>query len=177
MKNALPWVLVGTGALTIGALLVLRKRGPNIPPGKLTPDVQKKVAAQIAASNDPVFLKQLATGLQKTGATPEALNALQKAAEITGKPQQVPGALSMPPITVSPSGNATSGPASYQVVSGDIPGAIAKRFGVSLSTLAKANGASAKRIMGGQIRVGETLILPVGAIDSGTAKHANGVAA
>jgi len=124
-----------------------------------------------------VMLKNLAAGLQKSGATEQALNALAKAADLTGIPQQVPGALSLP-TTVIPGGamGMSSGPASYRVVSGDIPGAIAKRFSIGISALAKANGSKSSAIMGGKIQVGQVLNLPPGVVDKGPASHANGVA-
>lgn len=176
-SNSVPWMVAGAGAFGLGFVLFLmfQKKTPLLPSKKLSPEEQNKVNARIAASKDPVFLLQLATGLQKSGASSEAMAAVTKAAQLTGKPQSVPGALGMPPITVSPSAS-SAGPSTYQVVSGDIPGAIAKRFGVSLSSLAKVNGANQKRIMGGQIKVGETLQLPVGVIDSGPANHAKGLA-
>src|SRR5258707_995963 len=136
--GALPWILLGTGAVGITAILVLRKRPlMSLPPGPLTPELKTKVSATIATSNDPALLKQLAAGLQKSGATEDALQALKKAADITGVAQSVPGALSLPTITVQPSAPGIRAPivGSYKVASGDIPGAIASRFGVSLSSL------------------------------------------
>jgi LysM repeat protein len=200
MKN-LPWILLGVGALGAGGYLVFRNRKAALPalPGATTlpAAVQNKVASQIAASQDPKLLVQLAAGLQKTGATQEAMKALEKAAAITGQPASVPGTASMPPITIqpgaaplpplvpaTPSGNTGIAPpsvgalSSYKVVSGDIPGAIAKRFKLSLSQLANAQGpANSKRIMAGQIKVGETLKLPPNSLDTGPANHAKGVAA
>jgi LysM repeat protein len=145
---------------------------------------------QINTSQDPKLLVQLAAGLQKTGATQEAMKALEKAANITGKPMSVPGAFSMPPITIQPGANLPpiepAAPAtapggrqlsSYKVAAGDIPGAIAKRFKLSLSQLAKAQGAAnEKRIMAGAIRVGETLKLPPNASDLGPQTRAKGTA-
>lgn len=190
MKH-LPWILLGVGALGVGGVLIMRKKGPAsaaLPPGPLTPAVQSKVMTQIGTSQDPKLLVQLAAGLQKTGATAEAMKALEKAANITGQPMSVPGAASMPPITVSPGANLppvtpaatvpTGAPlSSYKVAPGDIPGAIAKRFKLSLSQLAKANGANEKRIMAGKLSAGETLKLPPMASDTGPAARAKGAAA
>ncbi len=178
MKNSLPWIFLGVGTLGLGAVLVLRKKQPTLAPGPLTPAVQQKVAAQIATSSSPDFLKQLATGLQNAGAPQEAMAALQKVADMTGMPHMIPATATAPAMTVSPGGgvaSTASGPSSYRVVSGDIPGVIAKRFNIPLSAFAKANGATVgKRITAGQIRVGETLKLPVGARDNGPISHANG---
>lgn len=175
-NDALPWLLLGGGVLAVGGILLYsRQASASAPPAK--------VQARIATSNDPVFLKQLAAGLQKSGNTTQALDALQKAADITGVVQQVPGAASLPPITVTPgpmsatAARATGGsPTSYQVANGDYPGAIAKRFGTTLGALANANGPKKARVAGGTIRVNETLSLPPGVIDNGPAAHANGTA-
>lgn len=173
MKH-LPLILVSTGgAVLLGTYLYNRHKG-TIPANPL----QAKVSNTIATSNDPSMLKQLASGLQKTGDLTSATAALQKASNLTGVPISVPG---LPPVT--PGGNvpvvAATGaksPTQYRVVSGDIPGAIAKRFGVSLSVLAKANGTNSNRIMGGKINVGEVLKLPAGVTDSGPASRAKGIA-
>lgn len=167
MKH-LPFILMGAGGVGLGLLFLVKKV-------HAAPSLQAKVSDKIATSNDPNLLKQLAAGLQKSGDTQAAFVALQKAANITGVPQSVPGMIAMNPITITP-GSGSSSPTTYRVVSGDIPGAIAKRFGIALSALAKANGTSSSRIMGGQIRLGETLKLPVGVVDSGAASHANGLA-
>lgn len=172
--GALPWVLVGTGALGLTALLVFRKKVPVYPPGSLTPEVKSKVSAQIATSNDPNFLKQLASGLQKAGAPEQAVDAITKAANMTGQPIVIPGTT----ITITPSAPVVSAPivSIYKVAAGDIPGAIASRFGVKLSSLAKANGANEKRIMAGAIKVNEVLKLPIGSVDKGPQNRAKGIA-
>lgn len=172
--GSLPWILLGVGALGLGAVLVLNKKKSiaALPPGPLTPEVKAKVSSQIATSNDPNFLKQLAVGLQKSGALEDAANALKKVADITGIPQAIPGTS----LAMTPSDPGIRLPivTAYKVASGDIPGAIASRFGVSLSTLATANGANKARIMGGKINAGETLKLPVGAADKGPQTRAKG---
>lgn len=171
--GTLPWVLVGTGALGITALLLLRKKVPVYAPGSLTPEIKSKASAQIATSNDPSFLKQLASGLQKAGAPEEAVEALKKVADMTGQVQIIPGT----GLVVNPSpGIRVPIVSTYKVAPGDIPGAIASRFGVKLSTLAKANPASEKRIMAGAIKVNELLNLPEGAVDKGPQNRAKGVA-
>lgn len=173
MKH-LPLILVSAGgAVLLGTYLYNRQKGA----AQLDP-LKAKVSNVIATSNDPTILKQLATGLQKTGDLDSAKAALQKASNLTGVPISVPG---LPPIT--PGANvpvtAASGaksPTQYRVVSGDIPGAIAKRFGISLSVLAKANGSNQSRIMGGKINVGEVLKLPPNVTDTGPANRAKGIA-
>lgn len=172
--GTLPWLLVGTGALGLTALLVFRKKVPIYPPGSLTPEVKSKATAKIATSNDPNLLAQLATGLQKAGAPEEAVQAIQKVANITGQPQTIPGTT----ITVAPTAPMISAPivSLYKVANGDIPGAIASRFGVKLSTLANANGPNSKRIMAGAIKVNEILKLPLGVVDKGPQNRAKGVA-
>jgi LysM repeat protein len=171
--GTLPWLILGVGALGLGAVLVLRKKGPpQLPPGPLTPEVKSKVSSTIATSNDPAMLQQLARGLQKSGAVDDAMQALKKVADMTGIPQVMPG---MPPIQPE-SGLRVPMVTQYKVASGDIPGAIATRFGVSLSSLAGANGANKARIMGGKINVGETLKLPAGSVDKGPQTRAKGTA-
>jgi LysM repeat protein len=170
MKN-LPWLVVGVAAVGVGGYMLYSHAKPAgypaLPPAtKLDPALKTKVDAQIATSKNPTILKQLAAGLEKIGATKEAQEALAKVAEITGQP-----------LSAVSSASASASPTSYTVAPGDIPGAIAKRFGVALSALAKANGTKAKRIMGGQIFPKETLQLPAGVVDAGKQKHASGVAA
>jgi len=138
-SNNLPWILLGVGTLGIGAVLVLRKKLPvfagsplaNALTAGVTPELKAKVSVEIAKSTDPVFLKSLAAGLQKSGDTESALLALKKAADVTGVPQSVQGALSLPTLTIQPSTDglpkvAMGAPTAYQVVTGDIPGAIAR---------------------------------------------------
>lgn len=168
------WAVLGVGVAAVGGVfLYSRKASAAELMGPLTPEVKAKVNAQVAQSSDPIFLKTLATGLYNSGATEDALNALRKAADITGVAQQVPGALSLPTLTISPGAD----PAKllfYTVANGDIPGAIAKRFGITLSQLANANAESKVRIMAGAIRVGEILALPLGSADKGPQSRATG---
>jgi LysM repeat protein len=171
MMKHLPLILIGTGGLGLTLLIAYNKKA-----GAGT-SLEAKVSEKIATSNDPSVLKQLASGLQKTGNQPAAMAALQKAANITGIPITLPGLPAIQPVAATPGASSSAiGVSSYRVVSGDIPGAIAKRFGLALSTLAKANGVNSKRIMGGQIKTGEILKLPIGSVDSGRANHANGIA-
>lgn len=140
-------------------------------------ELQAKVSDKIATSNDPVLLKQLAAGLQKTGDPVSALAALQKASNLAGVALTIPG---LPPVTPTATlpapTSAETKVSQYRVAPGDIPGAIAKRFGLSLSALAKANGKNQARIMGGKITQGELLKLPLGAVDTGPANRAKGIA-
>lgn len=175
-SNPLPWILLGAGVLGVGGVLLYSKKASAaaIP--------ASKVQAKIAMTNDPKVLNQLAAGLQQAGNTKQALDALQKAADITGTVQQVPGAASLPTITVTPSSGAMSAaspggsPTSYVVANGDYPGAIAKRFGTTLGALANANGAKKARVAGGMIRANEILALPLGVSDRGPGSHAMGTA-
>lgn len=175
MKNY-EYLLIGAGVLAVGGILFYSKKASAadlLSSGPLTPEVKQKVLAQVAASNDPTFLNTLAAGLYQAGATNDALNTLQKAADITGVTQSVPGALSLPTLTISPG---QTGPLLmfYRVAAGDIPGAIAKRFGISLSQLGNANPAAKTRLFAGSIRTGETLAIPTGAVDKGGQSRATG---
>jgi len=123
------------------------------------------------------MLKQLASGLQKTGDSVSAIAALQKAANLAGVPLTLPGLPPVTPTAVLPAPTSvTVKITQYKVAPGDIPGAIAKRFGLGLSALAKANGSNQNRIMAGKITQGETLKLPLGAVDTGVANRAKGIA-
>lgn len=181
--KSLPWIFLGAGVLGIGAVLVLKKQKSPFPPSPLKPEVKAKVKQEIATSTDANYLKRLATGLQKSGAVDDAMSALKKVADLTGVAQVLPAVTpsdvntaisSIPGIAVSPS-PVSDIPTKYKVVSGDIPGAIATRFGLALSVLAKANGDKQKRIMAGQIQTGETLNLPPHTIDKGPINHAKGI--
>lgn len=167
MKH-LPLVLISSGGVVLLGTYLYNKRAAASPA-----TLQGKVSDKIATSNDPSLLKQLASGLHKTGDPVSALAALQKAANLSGVPLSIPG---LPPVTPTASlptgGKATK----YRVAPGDIPGAIAKRFSLGLAALAKAQGANQKRIMGGQIKQGELLNLPPEAIDTGVANRAKGIA-
>lgn len=175
-SSNLPWIALGAGILGVGGILLFSRRASASAP--LTPITRNKVQAKIATTNDPKTLVQLASGLQQGGNTKEALDALQKAADITGTVQQVPGAASLPPITVTPSSTAmaaSASPGTYRVAKGDYSGAIAKRFGTTLGKLANANPDKKTRIAGGMIRENEILVLPPGVMDNGAGSHANGM--
>src|SRR5947209_2590319 len=102
--NSLPWIFLGAGALGLGTILILHKKRPMaLPPGPLTPTLKSKVAAQIQQSNDPDFLKQLATGLQKSGAIEDAMQALKKAADVSGIAQMLPSVDGAPILAITPS--------------------------------------------------------------------------
>jgi LysM repeat protein len=164
-ESALPWIiLIGGVALTTGLIVYGQKKPAQLPALKstLTPELKSKVDSTIVVSTDPAQLRQLANGLAVKGSTLEALTALAKGRAIEGNPiaTPIPGAAT-----------------TYKVATGDIPGAIAKRFGIPLSVLAKANGVEARRIMAGVIKVNEVLKLPPGAVDGGIANRAKGLAA
>src|SRR5215831_6112020 len=88
MTKHLPLILMGSGGLLLTTLFVMRKT-------KAAPSIDAKVSDKIATSSDPNLLKQLANGLQKTGNPAAAMAALQKAANLTGVSQILPG---LPPI-------------------------------------------------------------------------------
>jgi len=175
MKTHLPWILVGvTGATLVGVLIYSNhKKAPLLLPpsslakSKLDPKSKAKVEAKIATTSNPSVLRSLASGLQQLGHTAEAHAAATKASLLS------PTATTVSP----PPSNGAATLSLYKVAAqGDIPGAIAKRFGLALSELAKANGTNAKRIMAGQIYANETLKLPPNAVDGGKISHASGVA-
>jgi LysM repeat protein len=170
------WAVLGLGVTVVGGVLLYSKNASAtaglLTAGPLSPDVKAKVNAQVAASADPLFLKTLATGLYNSGANEDALLALKKAADITGTAQSIPGALSLPTLTIVPGTDAAQ-LLFYKVSAGDIPGAIAKRFGITLSQLANANPESKTRLMAGSIRTGEILALPLGSVDKGVQSRAS----
>lgn len=195
MNNATPYLIAGVALLGVGIIAYaekpklekLLKKGTA-----LNAITKAKVDYQISTSKDPKMLTQLAAGLKEQGADKEAGQAMLKVAEITNKPASIPGIIALPPTIISPGvtqpGSVKMTPTTtspipgvafltqYKVAKGDIPGAIAKRFQIQLSALAKANGANAKRIMAGSIRENETLKLPIGVVDSGPQNRATGIA-
>lgn len=91
----------------------------------------------------------------------KALNGLTSDTIYVGQRLLVPGSAGSSTTTVqapAPGRGATSlsGGATYTVKPGDTPGAIAKRFGISASSLMAANNISDPR----KLRVGATLVIP-----------------
>jgi LysM repeat protein len=98
----------------------------------------------------------------------KALNGLSSDTIYVGQRLAVPQSGDTVPVTVRAPERAVSTPSggtTYTVQAGDTPGAIAKRYGISSSSLMAANNISDPR----KLRVGSTLVIPdSGSTGSGT---------